>query len=288
MRVRKAVIPAAGFGTRFLPTTKAMPKEMINIVDKPAIQYVVEEAVDSGIEEILIIVSRGKEMVMNHFDETPELDALLAQKDDPTLLGISKELAKKAKIFYTRQGQSKGLGHAIYCAKEFAGDEPFAVLLPDDIMDAEKPVTSQLIQAYKSNQGTVLGVQPVAREDISKYGIVSGEALENGDMRVNGMIEKPTAEEAPSNLAILGRYVLSPGVFEAIEKTKPGKGGEIQLTDAVMLLTETEAVYASTFEGTRYDTGNKLGYLKATVNFALKHSELNQAFRAHLKEIDLD
>jgi UTP--glucose-1-phosphate uridylyltransferase len=288
MKVRKAVIPAAGYGTRFLPTTKAMPKEMINIVDKPAIQYVVEEAVASGIEEILIVVSRGKEMIMNHFDETPELDALLSQKEDSTLLEISKELATKAKIFYTRQGMSKGLGHAIHCAKEFACDEPFAVLLPDDIMDSNVPVTKQLINAYENHPGTVLGVQPVPKKDISKYGIISGKKLDGGDLLVDGMVEKPSIEEAPSDYAILGRYILSPGIFEAIETTEPGKGGEIQLTDAILKLKDSESIYASVFEGIRYDTGSKLGYLKATIDFALKHKDLEQPFREHLDKIDLD
>ncbi|MCK5762787.1 MAG: NTP transferase domain-containing protein, partial [Clostridiales bacterium] len=202
MRIKKAVIPAAGFGTRFLPTTKAMPKEMINIVDKPAIQYVVEEAVDSGIEEILIIVSRNKEMIMNHFDETPELDQLLEKKNDKNLLEISKELASKAKIFYVRQGLAGGLGHAIHCAKEFVGDEPFAVLLPDDIMDAEVPVVKQLMESYERHNGTILGVQSVPRNDIPKYGIVAGDEIEDGDMIVSGMIEKPSIEEAPSDHAI--------------------------------------------------------------------------------------
>jgi UTP--glucose-1-phosphate uridylyltransferase len=287
MKVRKAVIPAAGFGTRFLPTTKAMPKEMMNIVDMPAIQYVVEEAINSGIEEILIILSRGKEMIVNHFDETPELDAVLNQKTDKSLLKISKELATKAKIFYTRQGQAKGLGHAILCAKEFVGDEPFAVLLPDDVMDSDIPVTKQLIDAYQINQGTILGVQPVPEADISKYGIVSGQKAPSGDLIVDGMVEKPSHEEAPSDLAILGRYILSPRVFETIEETKPGKGGEIQLTDAILNMKSVEPVYASEFKGTRYDAGSKIGYLKATVNFALKHPELKDEFKDYLKGIDL-
>ncbi len=284
MRIRKAVIPAAGFGTRFLPTTKAMPKEMINIVDKPAIQYVVEEAVDSGIEEILIIVSRNKEMIMNHFDETPELDQLLEKKNDKNLLKISKELASKAKIFYVRQGLAGGLGHAIHCAKEFVGDEPFAVLLPDDIMDAEVPVVKQLIESYERHNGTILGVQSVPRNDIPKYGIVAGDEIEDGDMIVSGMIEKPSVEEAPSDHAILGRYILNPSIFEMIENTPPGKGGEIQITDAILRQKDIENVYASVFEGTRYDTGNKLGYLKATVNFALKHPEVGREFKDFLEE----
>ena len=284
MRIKKAVIPAAGFGTRFLPTTKAMPKEMINIVDKPAIQYVVEEAVDSGIEEILIIVSRNKEMIMNHFDETPELDQLLEKKNDKNLLEISKELASKAKIFYVRQGLAGGLGHAIHCAKEFVGDEPFAVLLPDDIMDAEVPVVKQLMESYERHNGTILGVQSVPRNDIPKYGIVAGDEIEDGDMIVSGMIEKPFVEEAPSDYAILGRYILNPSIFEMIENTPPGKGGEIQITDAILRQKDIENVYASVFEGTRYDTGNKLGYLKATVNFALKHPEVGREFKDFLEE----
>ncbi|MCD6436302.1 MAG: UTP--glucose-1-phosphate uridylyltransferase GalU [Clostridiales bacterium] len=285
MKIKKAVIPAAGFGTRFLPTTKAMPKEMINIVDKPAIQYVVEEAIDSGIEEILIIISRNKEVIMNHFDETPELDQLLEMKEDETLLKVSKELASKAKIFYVRQGLAKGLGHAIYYAKEFVNNEPFAVLLPDDIMDAKIPVIKQLIEAYEKHNGTILGVQSVLKKDIPKYGIVAGDEIEDGDMVVTGMIEKPSIEEAPSDYAILGRYILNPSIFKIIENTPPSKGGEIQITDAILRQKDIEHVYASVFEGTRYDTGNKLGYLKATVNFALKHSELGEDFKKFLESL---
>lgn len=288
MKVKKAVIPAAGFGTRFLPTTKAMPKEMINIVDMPAIQYVVEEAVASGIEEILIILSRGKEMIMNHFDETPELDRVLKEKPAPELLELSQSIARKAKIFYTRQGRARGLGHAILCAREFIGDEPFAVLLPDDIMDAKIPVTRQLIDGYEEREASILGVQPVPREDLSKYGIVSGEPLPGGDWLLDGMIEKPQIEEAPSDLAILGRYVLTPAIFDMIEATPPGKGREVQLTDAILRLKRSEPVYARPFDGMRYDSGNKLGYLKATLNFALKHPDLKDELKAYLKEIDLD
>ena len=287
MKVRKAVIPAAGFGTRFLPTTKAMPKEMINIVDKPAIQYVVEEAVDSGIEEILIVVSRGKEMIMNHFDETPELDEVLSQKEDKSLLALSKSISSKAKIFYVRQGLSKGLGHAIYCAKEFVGKEPFAVLLPDDIMDSNVPVVKQLIDSYKRHKGSILGVQPVPKSELSKYGIIAGDRIEGGDMLVTGMVEKPLPGEAPSDYAILGRYILTPKIFEMIEQTPTGKGGEIQLTDAILALKEIEPVYSSVFEGVRYDAGSKLGFLKATVDFALKHPEVQQQFREFIDKIDL-
>ncbi|MBN2259122.1 MAG: UTP--glucose-1-phosphate uridylyltransferase GalU [Clostridiales bacterium] len=288
MIIKKAVIPAAGFGTRFLPTTKAMPKEMINIVDRPAIQYVVEEAVDSGIEEILIIISRNKEMIINHFDETPELDQVLSNKDDKSLLKISKDLASKVKIYYVRQGDAKGLGHAIYCAKGFANNEPFAVLLPDDIIDSDVPVIKQLIESYERHEGTILGVQPVPKADLSKYGIVAGEKIENDDMLVSGMIEKPKIEEAPSDYAILGRYILNPSIFEMIEKTPPGKGGEIQLTDAILLQKDVENVYASVFSGVRYDTGDKLGYLKATVNFAMKHPTLSDPFKRYLEKVDLD
>jgi len=285
MKIKKAVIPAAGFGTRFLPATKVMPKEMITVVDKPAIQYVVEEAVNSGIEEILIIVSRNKEIIMDHFDDTPELDQFLSKKNDIKSLKISQDLSKISKISYIRQHEAKGLGNAISYAKEFVGNEPFVVLLPDDIIESEKPVTLQLIESYNRNSGTILGVQQVNKKDLSKYGIIDGNKLDNGDFLVKGMVEKPDVEDAPSDYAILGRYILSNNIFDAIDKTFPGKGGEIQLTDAISLLSEKENIYASVFEGNRYDVGNKLGYLKATVNLALKHPEVKDEFETFLKNL---
>lgn len=285
MKIKKAVIPAAGFGTRFLPATKVMPKEMITVVDKPAIQYVVEEAVNSGIEEILIIVSRNKEIIMDHFDDTPELDQFLSKKNDIKSLKISQDISKMAKISYVRQNEAKGLGNAISYAKEFVGKEPFAVLLPDDIIDSKKPVILQLIESYNKNSATILGVQQVDKKDVSKYGIVDGNRLENGDFLVSGMVEKPNIEEAPSEYAILGRYILTNNIFDAIDKTFPGRGGEIQLTDAISLLSEKENIYASVFEGNRYDVGNKLGYLKATVNLALKHLEVKDDFETFLKSL---
>jgi UTP--glucose-1-phosphate uridylyltransferase len=288
MKIRKAVIPAAGFGTRFLPFTKTTPKEMISIVDKPAIQYIIEEAVAAGIEEVLIVLSRGKEAIINHFDETPELDKILEDSGKEDLLKLSREAAHLAKIQYVRQGLAKGLGHAIYCAKSFVGEEPFVVLLPDDIVDSEVPAIAQLIETYRQYGGTVLGVQQVPREDLSKYGIIKGTPLDGTTLEIESMVEKPSASEAPSDYAVLGRYVLTPEIFEMIEKTPPGKGGEIQLTDSINRQIDREKVYAKVFQGTRYDTGNKLGYLEATVNFGLKHAEVGKAFKEMLLDLDLE
>ncbi|OPL07550.1 MAG: UTP--glucose-1-phosphate uridylyltransferase [delta proteobacterium ML8_F1] len=288
MKIRKAVIPAAGFGTRFLPFTKTTPKEMISIVDKPAIQYIIEEAVASGIEEVLIVLSRGKEAIINHFDETPELDQLLEDSGKTELLKLSQEAAHLAKIQYVRQGLSKGLGHAILCAKSFVGDEPFVVLLPDDLVDSQVPAIQQLIETHQRYGGTVLGVQPVPKEEVSKYGIIKGRLVAEDTYEIETMVEKPEIDEAPSELAVLGRYVLMPGIFEMIEKTPPGKGGEIQLTDSINQQIETEKVYARVFEGNRYDTGNKLGYLEATLNYGLKHPEVGEAFKELLSRLNLD
>lgn len=285
MKVRKAVIPAAGFGTRFLPATKATPKEMLNIVDKPAIQYVVEEALLSGIEEILIITTRNKTAIENHFDTSPELDNILRDQGKMDLLKISKDVSTMANISYKRQKDVKGLGAAVLEAKTFIGDEPFAVLLADDIIVSEIPALKQLIKIYNNRPGTILGVQSVPPKDVCKYGIISGEILDDRLYKVSGMIEKPSIEEAPTSVAALGRYVLSPNIFEVLEKIEPGKNGEIQLTDALLELSKSEEVYAYDFQGTRYDTGSKLGYLKASVALGLKHPEVSGEFKAYLKAI---
>lgn len=285
MKVRKAVIPAAGLGTRFLPATKAQPKEMICIVDKPAIQYIVEEALASGIEEILIIIGRNKESIANHFDQTPELDHNLASKNKIELLEISKGLSEMANIHFVRQKEAKGLGHAVLCAKAFVGDEPFAVLLGDDIVTGEVPALKQLIDVHDQYGASVLGVQTVPKDQVDKYGIVDGHQVADRTYEVNRLIEKPAIAEAPSNVAALGRYVLTPEIFSCLEKTPHGKGDEIQLTDGMDLLRETQKIMAYDFTGKRYDTGDKLGYLKATVEFGLAHDKLKDDFRAYLKEL---
>lgn len=285
MKVRKAVIPAAGLGTRFLPATKAQPKEMICIVDKPAIQYIVEEALASGIEEILIIVGRNKESIANHFDQTPELDYNLAAKDKKELLAISKALSNMANIHFVRQKEAKGLGHAVLCAKAFVGDEPFAVLLGDDIVTGQVPALKQLMGVHEQYGTSVLGVQTVAKDQVDKYGIVDGQKVADRTYEVNRLVEKPSVDDAPSNVAALGRYVLTPEIFEALEKTPIGKGSEIQLTDGMDILRETQKIMAYDFTGKRYDTGDKLGYLKATVEFALGHEQLKEDFKAYLKEL---
>lgn len=285
MKVRKAVIPAAGFGTRFLPATKALPKEMLPVVDKPAIQYIVEEAIASGIEEILIIVGRNKEAIANHFDYTPELENLLEEKEKTELLKISKDISEMVDIHFIRQKEMKGLGHAIQRAKIFVGDEPFAVLLGDDIVYNEKPCLLQLIETHEKYGSSVLGVQTVDKSQVSKYGIAKVEETEPRTYQVFDLVEKPSVEEAPSNIAILGRYVLTPEIFEILEQTDPGKGGEIQLTDGLKTLIGKQKMYAYDFEGIRYDTGDKLGYLKATVEMALRHEQVAEGFKAYLKKI---
>jgi UTP--glucose-1-phosphate uridylyltransferase len=287
-KVKKAIIPAAGLGTRFLPATKAQPKEMLPIVDKPTIQYIVEEALASGIEQILIIIGRNKEAIADHFDRTPELDMNLESKGKDELLAISRSLSEMVDLHFVRQKEAKGLGHAVLCAKQFVGDEPFAVMLGDDIVyNEERPCLGQLIEVYEREQASVLGVQRVEREAVSKYGIIDGDKIEDRLFTVRDMVEKPPVEAAPSQEAVLGRYVLSPAVFEEIEKTPKGVGGEIQLTDALCSLAKKERVLAYDFEGVRYDAGDKLGYLKATVEYALRHEEVSEGFRSYLKSLDL-
>lgn len=285
MKVRKAVIPAAGFGTRFLPATKAQPKEMIPIVDKPTIQYNVEELIDAGIEEIIIITGRNKESIMNHFDKSPELENSLKEKGKNDLLKISEDISNMINIHFIRQKEAKGLGHAILCAKSFIGNEPFAVLLGDDVVYSEKPCIGQLIDVYNKYKTSVLGVQKVKKEDVDKYGIIDGEEIADRVYKVKDMIEKPNITESPTNVAILGRYILTPEIFEKLENTKKGKGGEIQLTDGILNLSKDQDIYAYNFEGRRYDAGNKLGYLEATVEYALRHNEVKDDFKNYLKSL---
>lgn len=284
-RVKKAVIPAAGFGTRFLPATKAVPKEMLPIVDKPAIQYIVEEAVESGIEEILIISGRYKESVANHFDRHPEFEAFLREKGRADWAEEMVAISELAKIHYIRQKEALGLGHAIYCAKTFVGNEPFAIMLGDDIVTHSKPCLKQLIEVFEQVDHSVLGVQTINPNHVSKYGIIGGEKLDDRLYRVDTMVEKPPVGQAPSNIAILGRYILTPEIFDALESTPPGKGGEIQLTDGMVALGKYQDIYAYDFEGRRYDTGDKLGFLKATVEFALKHPEVGSGFETYIKDL---
>lgn len=285
MKIKKAVIPAAGLGTRFLPATKAQPKEMLPIVDKPTIQYIVEEAVASGIEEILIITGRNKRAIEDHFDKSVELELELKKKGNGKLLKVVEDISNMADIHYVRQKEPKGLGHAIYCAKTFVGNEPFAVMLGDDVMCSQKPVLKQMMEIYERYNCTILGVQQVKEEDVSKYGIVDGAFIEDRIYKVNDLVEKPKREEAPSRMAILGRYIITPRIFEILEHTKPGAGGEVQLTDALRELLSYEVIYAYEFEGKRYDVGDKLGYLMATVEFALMREDLKEDFKNYLTDL---
>ena len=288
--VRKAVIPAAGLGTRFLPATKAQPKEMLPLVDKPTIQYIVEEAVASGIEEILIVTSSMKRPIEDHFDKSYELEDTLEKKGKLEMLEMVKEISNLVQIHYVRQKEAKGLGHAILCAKTFIGNEPFAVLLGDDIVvNDENPATLQLIKAYEKNGCSIMGVQTVADEDVSKYGIMKPSKSHQADgrlVKLSGMVEKPKQEEAPSNLAVMGRYVLTPEIFEMLETQEAGAGGEIQLTDAIDRLMDRQAVYAYDFEGQRYDVGDKFGFIKATIDFSLNRKDLRDQVKAYLKELN--
>lgn len=285
MKIRKAIIPAAGLGTRFLPATKAQPKEMLPIVDKPTLQYIIEEAIESGIEEILIITGRNKSSIENHFDKSIELELELERSGKTELLEMVRNISDMVNIHYIRQKEPKGLGHAIYCAKSFIGDEPFAVLLGDDIVYNKKPCLKQLMEAYERYETTMLGVQEVATEDVSKYGIVDGVNVDRHVYKVNGLVEKPSIETAPSNIAILGRYIINPAIFEILRHTKPGKGGEIQLTDGLKELSNRESMYAYIFEGRRYDVGDKQGFLEATVEYALRREDLKGDFLKYLEKI---
>lgn len=288
-KIRKAVIPAAGFGTRFLPATKAMPKEMLPIVDKPTIQYIAEEILESGIDQILIISGHAKRAIEDHFDSSPELESHLYEHGKMSVL---KEIRKisSIKIHYVRQQYMRGLGDAILCAKEFVDGEPFGVILGDDVVyHPETPALKQLMEQYEQTGGTVIGCQRVAPDRVSAYGIIAGKEInDKGLLKVDDMVEKPSISEAPSRVAALGRYVITPEVFEVLEQTEPGKGGEIQLTDALCVMAHTGNVYAYCFEGKRYDTGDKLGFLKATVEYALRRDALGDDFYTYLKNLTKD
>lgn len=283
--IKKAIIPAAGLGTRFLPATKAQPKEMLPIVDKPTIQYIVEEAVASGIEDIIIVTGRTKKAIEDHFDKSVELEMELEKKNNKELLEVARSVSQIANIYYIRQKEPKGLGHAVLTARTFIGDEPFAVLLGDDVIDSEKPALKQMIEVYDKYQSSILGVQTVDRKDVNKYGIIAGMQLERQVYEVKDMVEKPSIDTAPSNVAVLGRYIITPKIFDFLEKQEIGAGGEIQLTDALNKLAKIEKMYAYDFVGHRYDVGNKMGFLQATVEFALKRPELREEFKAYLKDV---
>ena len=288
-KVRKAVFPAAGFGTRFLPATKAIPKEMLALVDKPIIQYGVEEALAAGCEEIIIVTARGKSAIEDHFDISYELEASLEKRGKTELLELSRKVSNMADLFYVRQKEARGLGHAVLMAKELIGDEPFAVILPDDVMDAPTPCLKQMIDVFDEVQASVLATMIVEGPAISAYGVLDGSPLPDNPriIETRGMVEKPKFEDAPSKNAIIGRYILTPTIFELLEKITPGAGGELQLTDGIKGLLKTEKVYGYNFEGIRHDAGDKLGMLKATVDFALKRDDLGPPFREYLKSLSL-
>ncbi|WP_059049284.1 UTP--glucose-1-phosphate uridylyltransferase GalU [Paenibacillus senegalimassiliensis] len=274
MKIRKAIIPAAGLGTRFLPATKAMPKEMLPIVDKPTIQYIVEEAVASGIEDIIIVTGKGKRAIEDHFDTSFELEYNLHEKGKFQLLEEVRKSSDMADIHYIRQKEPKGLGHAIWCARKFIGNEPFAVLLGDDIVESKVPCLKQMIQVYDEHKASIVGVQPVDGNEVSRYGIVDPTAIQERVYVANQLVEKPTVEKAPSNLAIMGRYILTPAIFDILANQRVGVNGEIQLTDAISTLGEMERVLAYHFKGERHDVGEKLGFIKTTIHYALENPEL--------------
>jgi UTP--glucose-1-phosphate uridylyltransferase len=291
MRVRKAVFPAAGLGTRFLPATKAQPKEMLPLVDKPIIQYGVEEALASGCDQIIIVTGRGKQAIEDHFDVSYELERMLEDRKKTDLLEIVRHISDLIHVSYVRQKEALGLGHAVLTARELVGNEPFAVLLADDVIDANPPCLKQMIQVFEKMQCSVLATQIVEGEAISAYGVLDVKPVEgqfDGRLyEIRNMVEKPRLEDAPSNLAIIGRYILTPTVFDSLSETKAGAGGELQLTDGMKLLLRKEKMYAYVYEGKRHDTGDKLGFLKATVEFALKRDDLGQPFREYLKSLKL-
>jgi UTP--glucose-1-phosphate uridylyltransferase len=289
MRVRKAVFPAAGLGTRFLPATKAQPKEMLPLVDKPIIQYVVEEAVASGLTNIIIVTGRGKNAIEDHFDVSYELEKLLEERGKTELLEQVRTISNLISVSYVRQGETLGLGHAVLMAKDLVGDEPFAVMLGDDIIDSAVPCMKQMVDVFEAHGGPVIAVQEVPRPEISAYGVIDGvpEGSSGRVFRIRDMVEKPRAEEAPSELAIIGRYLLTPDIFPILESTPRDKAGEIQLTNGLRTLKDRRPIYGYRFDGTRHDAGNKLGFLKATVEFALKRPDLGEAFRDYLRGLQL-
>ena len=288
MNVRKAIIPAAGLGTRFLPTTKAQPKEMLSIVDKPTIQYIIEEAVASGIQDIIIVTGRNKRSIEDHFDRSIELELELEKQDKVEMLEMVRKISDMANIHYIRQKEPRGLGHAILTARHFIGNEPFAVLLGDDVVVSKQPCLSQMIEVYNEYKTSVLGVQKVPHEVVNKYGIVDCRAVDDRVYKVKDLVEKPPVDQAPSDIAILGRYIITPEIFDYLETQDAGKGGEIQLTDALRRLAKDEAMYVYDFKGHRYDVGTKLGFIQANIEFALRNEELKVDMREYLNALHED
>ena len=284
-KIRKLVIPAAGLGTRFLPATKAQPKEMLPIVDKPAIQYIVEEAAEAGIEKVLIVIGKTKGSIEEHFSRSKDLETELMRTGKTAMLNEVRRISDLVNIEFVTQEEPLGLGHALLCAKDFIKDEPFAVILGDDVVYAETPAIGQLMKAFEDTEKSIVGIQPVAMDDLPKYGVVAGTGVGDNLMKLTGIVEKPKREEAPSNLAVLGRYVFTPAIMDELANTQRGKDGEIQLTDAIRTLMEKEDVYAFEFEGKRYDLGDKLGFLKATVEFALRRDDLSEEFGEYIMGI---
>ncbi|MDW2876627.1 MULTISPECIES: UTP--glucose-1-phosphate uridylyltransferase GalU [Bacillaceae] len=283
--IKKAVIPAAGLGTRFLPATKAQPKEMLPIVDKPTIQYIIEEAVESGIEDIIIVTGRNKRAIEDHFDKSVELEMLLDRTGKEEMLEVVEKISNLVDIHYVRQKEPLGLGHAVLCARKFIGNEPFAVLLGDDIVDSEVPALKQMIDQYNTVQSSILGCNEVPRSEVNKYGIVDYSDQSGQLYKVKSLVEKPAVEEAPSTQAIVGRYLLTPAIFDMLETIKPDKKGEIQLTDAIDKLLESESIYSYILQGSRYDVGDKFGFLQASIDYALKRPDLKDKLESYLKQI---
>lgn len=285
MKVRKAIIPAAGLGTRFLPATKAQPKEMLPIVDKPTIQYIIEEAVEAGIQDIIVVTGRNKRSIEDHFDRSIELELELEKSGKQDMLDMVKEISEMANIHYIRQKEPRGLGHAILAAQHFIGDEPFAVLLGDDVVISKQPCLGQMLDVFHEYQTSILGVQTVPHEVVNKYGIIAGKQVDERVYKVQDMVEKPSIEEAPSNIAVLGRYIITPEIFPFLETQDAGKGGEIQLTDALKRLAKEQAMYAYDFKGHRYDVGSKIGFLQANVEFALRDDALKDDVKLYLQQL---
>ncbi|MWV46678.1 UTP--glucose-1-phosphate uridylyltransferase GalU [Paenibacillus sp. HJL G12] len=285
MKIRKAIIPAAGLGTRFLPATKAMPKEMLPIVDKPTIQYIIEEAVASGIEDIIIVTGKGKRAIEDHFDYSFELEHNLTEKGKWELLNEVRKSSEMADIHYIRQKEPKGLGHAIWCARKFIGEEPFAVLLGDDIVEAKVPCLKQMMEVYEQYHSSIVGVQPVPIEETSRYGIVDAQQISDRVYQAARLVEKPAPSEAPSNLAIMGRYILTPHIFTLLEEQSVGVNGEIQLTDALSRLSEMESIFAYHFEGIRHDVGEKMGFIRTSIHYALQHEDLKEELLKYMREV---
>ena len=283
--IRKAVIPAAGLGTRFLPAVKAIPKELLPIVDKPTIQYIVEEAVDSGIEQVILITAHGKGAIEDHFDISFELEEILKRQKKEDLLRVVQEVSKMARMIAIRQKEPKGLGHAVLCAREAVGDESFAVMLGDDIVDSDPPCLAQMVEVFRKMHGGVIALQRVPETETHLYGVISGEKVDERTYRITGLVEKPAPEQAPSNLAVIGRYLLPPEIFPILEHTLPGKGGEIQLTDGLQALANSMPLYGYEFTGDRYDAGDKVGYLEANIAFALKRPQMVARLKAFIEKI---